>query len=613
MKIIEAFDNKKREVGELKFSETLMTDKHIVDIIKHLSKDTGKSIKDIEKIIEAEVAKYDDIHAKSPILYQTMVKNAVESSVWKIFEEADHSKVKERVEFSKIVFNQLWNMIRVEHKQFFPLRNFIDKKFLLNPRKIFIPSNFEEDNKRFKSVTTAAATPKGEFIFNLKFMQDLLDFATFKKLKPKGKKYVSNGGDIPDQYAYIEFLILHELMHYSYADFYYAKKLKANNQIINWVGDFRSNYLLVKSGYEQIPIGLFNDGINYDRQSTYKEMYEIVKAEFDKLDKDQQDQVSKHMDDHEPGESSEGESESSDGDGDGDGDGEPDDSDGTWEDIDEKHKEVEKKMGEASDADKKDIDNSGDKAKGGGEGKGSKPGSAKGPGGTFNYDSIKPSFNWQSILKRCVTKQSLRTQNTFKKPAKSSSTRIHIAAQLGSTAIKPGEETIDEDIKLCVVVDSSGSMSHIIPRVYSELNKLLAGTGSVKFNNLFLIKFSDTFEIYSINIKNKTTNRMKSVSDKVNKADTKKDLRNVFTSTMNGGTVFSSALATEIKKLLNEEFNVIICTDADITYGPNFTEFSALTGAHKNALFSIFDEKKTFISVCERFKTVNKNFTYFTG
>ena len=63
------------------------------------------------------------------------------------------------------------------------------------------------------NINTAAATPKGEFLFNKKFMQELMDFAMVEGLHPKGKKYVSNGGNIPDCYAYIEFLIIHELLH----------------------------------------------------------------------------------------------------------------------------------------------------------------------------------------------------------------------------------------------------------------------------------------------------------------------------------------------------------------------------------------------------------------
>jgi hypothetical protein len=111
-----------------------------------------------------------------------------------------------------------------------------------------------------------------------------LDWAFLKGIKPKQIKYQNNGGKIPPEYAYIEFLLMHEYLHYSEADFYYHRIIpKANSKIINYVGDFRSNYLLVKSGYEQLPMGLFNDKINYDRQKTYREMYDVVKGEFDKM------------------------------------------------------------------------------------------------------------------------------------------------------------------------------------------------------------------------------------------------------------------------------------------------------------------------------------------
>jgi hypothetical protein len=183
------------------------------------------------------------------------------------------------------------------------LRSFTDSKRLYEPAIYLIP---DPKHPELDGIERAAASPKGEFYFEIEFMQDLMTFAHIKGVVPKGKKYVSNGGDTPDEYCWIEFLIIHEFLHYTYADFHYAQEIpKANNRIINWVGDFRSNYMLVKSGYEQLPDGLFSDDINYDRQTTYKQMYNLVVSEFNNLNKDEQQMVEQELnektDDHDTG------------------------------------------------------------------------------------------------------------------------------------------------------------------------------------------------------------------------------------------------------------------------------------------------------------------------
>lgn len=296
MALNEAFNNKIADKGTIKFAETKIDDPHIKKILNKLSADTGLKEQDIIDRIHKKVASFNDIAKDAPLLYATIQRNIVENEIFHTVEEA-HKKgyqIGGGPTFDVTTFNELMTFIKANHAQFFPLRNFIDHKSLWTPIIIFVPS-IHKSEAHFNNIPTAAATPKGQFIFNKVFMQNLLDFAHFKGVKPKGRRYKCNGGTIPDEYAYIEFLIIHEFMHYTYADFYYAKilkvKTKKGHKVINWVGDFRTNYLLVKSGYEQLPMGLFNDDINYDRQNSYKEMFDLVTAEFDKLTAAQQAKV----------------------------------------------------------------------------------------------------------------------------------------------------------------------------------------------------------------------------------------------------------------------------------------------------------------------------------
>ena len=290
-----------------------LTDPHVRKIIDHIHKTAKVPVKVIEEQIQEEIDRLAEQAKRSPLLFGSMLANAVEAALFRMFEPEElqskgHQAADEKrkaagkhpvvtgvkgaagaPEFNTVDFAALVRRIRAENPTLFPLRNFYNKKPIAAPRIILVPSKDAETQKEFGSISTAAATRDGEFIFNTHFMQQCINYSHVKGIKPKMKKYKSNGGPFPDEYAMLEFLILHEFYHYSQADFHYHKVLKddegkkAQGKIINWVGDFRTNFDLVKAGHVPIPVGLYNDEVNYDRQYTYAEMYNLVKNELKKL------------------------------------------------------------------------------------------------------------------------------------------------------------------------------------------------------------------------------------------------------------------------------------------------------------------------------------------
>lgn len=636
--IFEAFDSVRREKGEVVFSATSLNDPHVKKIIDTIVSRFGVSRQEIVDDIQAALGKFNDIASKSPILYETIQRNAVEQEIFKLIEKhkiADGAPV-----FSEIMFSKLERLIKIEHDQFFPLRNFIDHKYLYDPVIIFVPSK-KEVYKQYNSIETAAATPTGQFIFCKPFMQKLIDYAFLKGIKPKGKKYISNGGEIPDEYAYIEFLVIHEFMHYTYADFHYQKKLKANPTIINWVGDFRTNYLLVKSGYEQIPIGLFNDNINYDRQKTYKEMYDIVEAEFKKLNKDQQQQVSNAMDkmgdDHQTGseqESGEGSGEPQDGDGagkpqDGEGEqqkgkgkgqpgedkeGEGDSDDGIFDELDKNNEEIEKKMGESKEVTGEKVDPDAAKKRSEAAKTVSRRGTASGGGqdgesSTFDYSKIRPTFTWKRLLSKMIADSSENTEETYQKPNRRNITGVHLAQQIGSAPMKPGEMPSENQLKLCFIVDSSGSMSSTIDKVYANLNSLVSGKANINKSDFFLIKFSDSHHIYQCNFKRNSYKQLSSLTDKKpsERTGTAKEL---FSQHFGYGTHFGPELVRDATLLAMKKYNILVISDSDILADENFTNLKKLIAAHKN-IFVILDSRSTFEEFSRKIGQTFKNVTYF--
>jgi len=614
----EAFDNKRREFGEVKFSSTSLDDPHVKKIIDEIVNKHGIDKAELIKGVEERIKEFDDIAKKSPILYDTIKKNIVEQEIFDLIEK--HKIAEKAPRFDVKIFSKLLRFIKIEHDQFFPLRNFIDHKYLYNPVIILVPST-KPEHKKFNDVDTAAATPTGEFIFCKPFMQKLIDYAHLKGITPKGKKYVSNGGEIPDEYAYIEFLIIHEFMHYTYADFHYQKKLKANPKIINWVGDFRTNYLLVKSGFEQLPIGLFSDHVNYDRQKSYKEMYDIVKAEFNKLNKDQQEKVQQAMDgmgdNHEqgePGEPGEGGGKSQPGDGEpkdkkdesseGDGD--------IFDELDKNNEDIEKKISGGKEIDKEeDAPKPEQKSSsaGSGSGKGGRSGGKDGEGSTFDYSKIRPTFTWKKLLAKMVTDANSATEETFQKPHRRNITGVDLARQVGTAAMKPGEIALDNDIKMGFVVDSSGSMTSVIDKVYANLHSLMKSKSNVRKSEFFLIKFSGSHHIYKCNFTQDKYKELSSVFDK-SKEEKTGSVKELFSKHIGSSTNFSDKLTNEIEQLARKKFNLLIMSDSDILYGENFENVKKLITEHRN-VFVILDSRHTFEAMCKQLKQVAKNVTYF--
>lgn len=321
--LVEMNDNRKAALGAV-LPKSALKDPHIQKIINYISKEGKVPVSEVEEELMHEFDELSKMAKKSPMLFGAMLDNVFEKALFKMFapkeirdpqddvylnkagkeaqakgEKLDKSKhgakrvaapqPKNAPQFDASIFTALVRRIQVENWSIFPLRNLFNRKPIRAPRFILVPSSDAKDQAEYGDIDTAAATHKGEFIFNKHFMQQCLNYAHVREVKPKSGKYENNGGKFPPEYSLIEFLILHEFFHYTHADFHYQEVIvdyqgkKALPKIINWVGDFRSNYDLVKSGHEPIPMGLYNHNVNYDQMASYKEMYDTVKRELMKL------------------------------------------------------------------------------------------------------------------------------------------------------------------------------------------------------------------------------------------------------------------------------------------------------------------------------------------
>jgi len=599
------------------FSVSKKTDKHVRATLAAVSKASGIPLADLEAEVDKKIAELEELRQKSPILYDTIADNVIEGEAFN-FLKKHKVEVKGAQKFSPLTFYKLFRRIRVENDSLFPLRNFIDHK-ALEPRVILTP---DSRTPQFNDIPTACATPAGEFVFNKEFMQQLLDYAHLKKITPKGKKYDTNGGDIPGDYAYIEFLIKHELYHYTYADFHYQKILKADPQIINWVGDFRSNYDLVKSGNEQIPIGLFSTHVNYDKQRTYREMYDLVKSEMDKLSPPMQDRVKQIMDglssdEHgEGGEGDPGEGDPSEGEGKGkpkDGKSSGREESKTEEDVEKNEEDARKRagsggkeIGSEKDAPEQEKKSNSGNARSGGRGAGSNGSES------VDYTKFRPKKSWKEILKKLVTSAGEEIETTYQRPHRRNITNVHIASQSGAGAIKPAERvSYAKAIKLLIVEDSSGSMSQQIGQIHSEIAGLLKMHGN-QIVEFAVIKFSGTHECYVCQLKNGvgTYHRVESYDGMKQVGESKPftDLLNVH---FGSSTNFDSKVTDDARALIRKGYNALIISDSDICGGENLGELKKLYTENKKQTFVMMADRGSFHSLISSLKEISANVTHF--
>lgn len=602
----EAFDIRRKELGEIPFKKSDINDPYIKELIYHASEKLGVPAIDIAKKIKDQIDKIEGFKKYSNILYETMAKNAVETAAFDLIE---HSKKLDKIPYDQTIFHKLLTMVEHEHESFFPLRAPGENNYIFHVDPIIVPNSRWP---QYSKIETAAATATGHFIFNQPFMQKLLDWASIEGLKPKGKKYVSNGGTIPDEYGYIEFLIMHELLHYAYGDFQHGKRLKQySHQEHNYASDFRSNYMLVKNGYSQLPIGLFSDFINYDRQGSYDKIVKTVHDELAKLPKPEKQQFEDmaNLDDHESSEQGEP------------GDGEPGKAgkpgeDGEGPSQDDIQKDIEGKMSkrqEVSDApgpeDGKDGKSNKGKGKGGpGDSRMDKLGSIK-----DEIDKIKPKMNWKALIRKMMSSSVIIKDLSYAKPSRRSVTGVSIAAQTGAGAMKPGERNAEQEFnKLVLVFDTSGSMSDTIATVLAEAKALLKQMGRMSVP-IGIVFFAGETQWFQINIGKNTYTELDNSSELGNTdKKSKPGYQNVLHLGGSGDTVFNSSLAGQLATLAGNGYNVMIFSDIDIATENNWPNFSKLWLKHKSNVFFIANNEKTWKRICHLLQQVPATFSHLS-
>lgn len=279
--------------GNVTFETADINTPYVQKIIDEIAKRSNKSRDEVLKEIEEEHEQFKQNIQGPDRMFAVQRQNSIESIIFNKLEPTDADKLDERT------FNYMFKAIIAKNKTFLKIEDRITGKkvkfnVILTPQPAFV-----KQPDWVKSVGTAAASPEGDVVFNKAFASKLIAYASAKDVKAKGSMYISNGGTVPDSYAYIEFLILHEIYHIIHADHFQQSRTEGmTGKMQNYLGDFITNYNLVKAGYAQLPIGLFSNDYNFDKFKTMVDMQKAIIEDFNELNKNQQDQMDDQMDDH---------------------------------------------------------------------------------------------------------------------------------------------------------------------------------------------------------------------------------------------------------------------------------------------------------------------------
>lgn len=304
------------------------------------------------------------------------------------------------------------------------------------------------------------------------------------------------------------------------------------------------------------------------------------------------------------------------GDEEGDGDdGEAgDEVDASEEDIDKAHKNVEDKMSDSKDLGKDEIDDE-DKKQQSKQSRRSTPqdGShGKNPDPTtFDYKKVRPTYSWQQLLNKLVSDVTNQTEDTYQRVNRRNITGMETARQTGFGVVKPGEINLESKIKLCFVVDSSGSMSGDIAKVYANLMHLLKQHRQALSDDFILIKFSDDYAIYHANLSKGNYVEVPNIDAKTS-GKKSGSLERLFSEHFGSSTDFSLALSNDIVKLAAQKYNVILLTDTDITAPRNTENFIKAYVKAKQQLYIIAADHDNYVGILTALGQASRNITYLT-
>jgi len=211
-----------------------------------------------------------------------------------------------------------------------------------------------------------------------------------------------------------------------------------------------------------------------------------------------------------------------------------------------------------------------------------------------------PKFNWRALLAKLVHDVAKIPEETYIKPSSSAVSQASVLAQHGAAVIKPGEIKGEARLKLCLCVDSSGSMGDVIGNIYNEIRNLLK-TYKKLDSILGFVRFTDGHQIFEIKIGSgagggsyKKVTMLGAAGGPKAKAG---NVEQLFTEHDAGGTELNDSLTADLTKIMDMGYYCVLFTDNDSTGGHNLKCLFRLLGNSK--FFAIFKSQNSYVNAIQ--------------
>jgi len=195
---------------EIEWNNADLNTPFIKSIIQDYAAEKNISIIDAEKEVQDKIEEATTFLEETPKMSVTALKGVTEQVIFDFIPDVSGE------EFTLKNLKKMFTYIEGTYARYFPLRDG-DTGKIMTPSIHITPSLIPQPDW-MTSVKTAAASAEADIIFYKPFAQKLIYYARKKGVQGTASFYESQGGDIPDSYVYIEFLIRHELGHVTRGD-----------------------------------------------------------------------------------------------------------------------------------------------------------------------------------------------------------------------------------------------------------------------------------------------------------------------------------------------------------------------------------------------------------
>lgn len=243
-----------------------------------------------------------------------------------------------------------------------------------------------------------------------------------------------------------------------------------------------------------------------------------------------------------------------------------------------------------------------------------KPGTNKaGKGGVKIRQINDATFSWQELLRRMLKQASNEMEESYRQiNRRKMGSAISQASQTGAAAMSPGNVVKEDSIpKIMFVIDSSGSMGHIIAATNNNIKKIVNSSNTLKNAFFPIIRFTGDFEMVLGSFSKNTYTHITSVQAKA--SGLQPGFSDWFEIHKNAGTVFDITIATRVKESLTKGFNTVLFTDSDILAADNFNNLKPLLTTGPGKMFVVMASKSDYEGMLTQLNvTSHPNITYFT-